>query len=121
MRWQDLRKSGNVEDQRGMSGKAMALGGGGIGTLVIIIIYALLGGDPNKLSSQLGSGQAGAPSQQGQAFSPEEQKLADFVSRVLGDTEDVWHSVFLEMGKEYREPKLVLFTGQVQSGCGFAS
>ena len=123
MRWQDLRKSGNVEDQRGGSGKAMALGGGGIVTLIVIIIYALMGGDPNKLANQLPQGQPqGNASPAGQTqFSAEDQQLADFVSRVLGDTEDIWHKLFVQMNRDYREPKLVLFTDNVRSGCGFAS
>jgi predicted metalloprotease len=133
MRWQDLRKSDNVEDRRSLSGRAMAVGGGGIGMLILIIIFALMGGDPAKLaqvvqqqggqSSQTAGGQAGGSSQtaNGKQFSAEEQQLADFVSRILGDTEDVWNKQFAAMGKKYEEPKLVLFTGQVQSSCGFAS
>ena len=118
MKWEDLRPSDNVEDQRGQfSGKAIALGGGGIGTLIIIIVYALLGGDPQKLVQQLPQRSTQAPAQ----VSPEDQKLADFVRHVLGDTEDVWHDLFKQMGREYRDPKLVLFTDRVQSGCGFAS
>jgi predicted metalloprotease len=122
MRWQDLRKSENVEDQRGGSGKAMALGGGGIVTLIVIILYAFMGGDPNKLANQLPQGQGNGAQPAGQTqFSAEDQQLADFVSRVLGDTEDVWHKLFVQMNRDYREPKLVLFTDSVRSGCGFAS
>ncbi|HEX3355425.1 MAG TPA: neutral zinc metallopeptidase [Tepidisphaeraceae bacterium] len=125
MKWQDLRPSDNVEDQRGSSGRTLALGGGGIVTVIVIIIYALLGGDPAKLAQQL-SQQQGGPSaslssSQQQQFSPEDQKLADFVSRILGDTEDVWPKVLQQVGKQYRNPKLVLFSDRVQSGCGFAS
>ena len=119
MRWQDLRPSGNVEDQRGISGKTLAMGGGGIGTIIIFLIYMFMGGDPSKLGSQLS--QPGAGQSQNQPLSAEDRQLGDFVSRVLGDTEDVWHSLFVKMGKEYREPKLVLFSDRVQSGCGFAS
>jgi predicted metalloprotease len=119
MRWQDLRRSGNVEDRRGASGKAIMLGGGGgIGLIIIIILVALLGGDPQALiqSGQIGFERAGE-----RQFSPEEEQLAEMVSAVLGDTEDVWNRLFQQMGRDYREPKLVLFTGQVQSACGFAS
>src|SRR5262245_25879065 len=120
MRWEDGRRSDNVEDQRGFSGRTLAAGSGGIGLLVIVLIYALLGGDPNQLLQQLPQ-QSGLPQQTSpQEFSPEEQKLADFVSVVLADTEDVWDKQFAEMGKQYRRPKLVLFSGQVNSGCGFA-
>ena len=124
MRWQDMRESNNVEDQRGnsagagmFSGRGLALGGGGIGTVVLVILYLLLGGNPQQLvqqpSQQMGPSRA--------QFSAEDQKLAEFVKHVLGDTEDVWHDIFKQMGKDYREPKLVLFTDHVQSGCGFAS
>lgn len=119
MRWEDLPRSDNVEDRRGSPGRAMLVGGGGIGTLAIIIIYALLGGDPKQLLQQLP--QAGYEQPSNQTFSPEEKQLADFVSAVLADTEDVWHKKFAEMGATYQDPKLVLFTGQVQSSCGFAS
>jgi uncharacterized protein len=127
MKWQDLRPSDNVEDQRGSSGRTLALGGGGIITVIVVIIYALLGGDPAKLAQQLSQQQGGpsaslSPGQQ-QQFSAEDQQLADFVSKILGDTEDVWPKVFQSqnVGVQYRDPKLVLFTGHVTSGCGFAS
>jgi predicted metalloprotease len=109
----------------------MAIGGGGIGLLIIMGIVWLLGGDPRQVAqiaqqspSGQGAGATAGPAQQAgdRQFSPEEQQMADFVSAVLGDTEDVWHRLFREqLHKEYREPKLVLFTGQVQSACGFAS
>jgi uncharacterized protein len=123
MRWQDMRPSDNVEDQRGnsgggmLSGRGMMIGGGGIGTLILVVLYLLMGGNPQQLAQQ--QSQQTAPN--AQQFSAEDQQLADFVRHVLGDTEDVWHQIFKGMGKEYRDPKLVLFTGSVQSGCGFAS
>jgi predicted metalloprotease len=123
MRWQDLRRSDNVEDRRGISGRSLALGGGGIGTLIIIILYALLGGDPRQLAQQLPQ-QSGAPSGQvadPSKLSPEDRQMGEFVRAVLGDTEDVWRKVFNDMGRAYREPRLVMFTGRVDSGCGFAS
>jgi predicted metalloprotease len=121
MRWQDMRPSDNVEDERGsgggISGKSIALGGGGIGGLIIVILYMLLGGNPQQLVQQ--QSPQGSPNPQ--QVSAEDQQLADFVRHVLGDTEDVWHKLFVDMNREYREPKLVLFTDRVQSGCGFAS
>jgi predicted metalloprotease len=119
MRWQDLRRSDNVEDQRGVSGKALAMGGGGIGTIIFVILYLLMGGNPQQLTQNLPQNSAQAPNSQ--QFSAEDQQLAEFVRHVLGDTEDVWHKLFVQMNREYREPKLVLFTDRVQSGCGFAS
>ena len=117
MLWQGRRESGNVEDRRGMSGGGLALGGG-IGSIVIGIIYLLLGGDPSEVVNQV------ARQQQTQSAVPrsaEEEKLADFTGVVLADTEDVWGEIFKENGKTYSEPKLVLFTEQTQSGCGFSS
>lgn len=117
MLWQGRRESGNVEDRRGMSGGGLALGGG-IGSIVIGIIYLLLGGDPSEVVNQV------ARQQQTQSAVPrsaEEEKLADFTGVVLADTEDVWGEIFKENGRTYSEPKLVLFTEQTQSGCGFSS
>lgn len=120
MRWQGRRQSDNVEDRRGMSPRGLAVGGG-LGTLVLVVIVALLGGDPRALLEQLpppGANPAGRPVQ----VNPAEQPLKDFVSVVLADTEDVWHELFRQqVRRDYREPKLVLFSGNVKSGCGVAS
>jgi len=95
--------------------------GGGCGLIIIIIIFALLGGDPVALLDQVGT--TTAPTQQSGpgTLSPEEDQLAQFVSVVLADTEDVWNELFRQQGKQYREPTLVLFSGSVQSACGYAS
>lgn len=122
MRWQTGRRSSNVEDRRGMSGRGAAgLGGGGL--LVLLLLAVVTGTNPLDLLQQAGpvAEMAGpsvsvAPEQ----FSAEEQRLADFSSVVLADTEDVWRELFAAMGETYREPKLVLFTGSVQSACGLA-
>lgn len=116
MRWTGRRGSSNVEDRRGMSGGKMAVGGG-IGTLAIVLIVWLLGGDPGQMLSNLDSGQ---PAQTVEA-SAEEDQMAQFVSVVLADTEDVWKMIFEQSGKNYREPTLVLFRGSVESACGYAS
>lgn len=121
MKWEDLRRSDNVEDQRGIGGGTMLAGGGGLVTLVVVILYALLGGDPKQLVQQLPQG-GGGGTQQAAPLSDEDKKLGDFASAVLGDTEDVWARVFKEqVGKPYRNPKMVLFSDQVQSACGAAS
>ncbi len=117
MLWQGRRESGNVEDRRGMSGGGM-LAGGGIGTIIIGIIYFLLGGNPSDITNQV------AQPQQTQSTvprSPEEEKLASFTRVILADTEDVWGAIFKENGQTYKQPKLVMFTQQTQSGCGFSS
>ena len=121
MRWRGERESSNVEDRRGMSGGGRIAIGGGIGTLIIIIIAVLLGADPQQFLRQVPT-DAPAPASQGpRNTSPQEDELKQFVSVVLGKTEDVWQDIFQQNGKTYREPTLVLFTGQVQSACGLGS
>lgn len=93
--------------------------GGGIGTIVIVIIVLLLGGDPAQLLDTMQSG--GTSTETGQLVTPEEDAMAQFVSVVLKDTETVWGKLFEQSGSSYRQPKLVLFRDQVQSACGFAS
>jgi predicted metalloprotease len=121
MRWRGERESSNVEDQRGMSGGGRIAIGGGLGTLVIIIIAVLLGADPRQLLQQVPTETQPSTSQSSRPANPKEEELKQFVSVVLGKTEDVWQEIFRQNGKEYREPKLVLFSDQVQSACGMAS
>ena len=109
MRWRDLRRSENVEDRRGKGG---LVAGGGVGALVLALVVWLAGGDPTALLQTGGS--------TSQVSSAEEEKLKDFVSVVLADTEDTWRELFRRMNREYRDPKLVLFSGSVQSACGIA-
>ena len=120
MRWRGERESGNVEDRRGFGGGRVAIGGG-IGTLIVIIIAVLLGADPQKILQQVPTGEPTTTSQGSRPPNPEEEELKKFVSVVLGKTEDVWQGVFQQNGRQYREPTLVLFTGQVQSACGMGS
>lgn len=118
MQWRGRRESGNVEDRRGMGGRGIALGG--IGTIVVVVIGLLLGQNPLELLQAVNQGQ---PAQQNEAYQPTaaEEEAAGFVKVVLADNEDVWHKIFQENGSEYVEPKLVLFTNSVESGCGGAS
>lgn len=121
MRWQGRRESENIEDRRGMRGGAMVVGGG-IGTILLILVMVLLGADPQKLINQLPQQPGAGAQQQGPVeASPEEEELKKFVATTLASTEDVWNQLFQETGGQYREPTLVLFRGQVQSACGFAS
>ena len=118
MRWRGERQSTNIEDRRGMSGGKIAVGGG-LGTIVILIIALLFGADPRQLLEQVPSN----PSSEVQSSRPlnaEEEELKQFVSVVLAKSEDVWNDVFRQSGRQYREPTLVLFTDQVQSACGMA-
>ncbi|MCA1556237.1 MAG: zinc metallopeptidase [Acidobacteria bacterium] len=119
MRWRGRRESTNVEDRRGMSRGGMAVGGG-LGTIVLIVVALLFGADPRELLDQT---QTGAPqeTQQGaRQVNPQEEELRKFTSVVLAETEDVWQQLFQQAGKRYREPTLSLFTGQTRSACGAA-
>jgi predicted metalloprotease len=118
MLWQGRRESENVEDVRGSGGRRLAVGGG-IGTVVLVAVYLLLGGDPMALLESQQQAQLSQPDQiDNQAPRDEASK---FVAVVLADTEDAWQEIFRQMGLQYEEPKLVLFTDLIQSGCGFAS
>jgi len=116
MKWQGREGSGNIEDRRGMSGGRMALGGG-IGTIILVLVVMLLGGDPKQI---LNSIQGGKDTEQ-TAPSKEEDQMAQFVSVVLKDTETVWGKLFEKSNLTYRQPKLVLFRGEIESACGLAS
>lgn len=112
------RTSDNVEDRRGMSTGKMAVGGG-IGTIVIVLLVMLLGGDPSQVVETMQQGEA---TESGPVTaSPEEEEMAYFVSVVLAGTEDVWTKIFQESNLVYRKPTLVLYRNQVQSACGYAT
>jgi uncharacterized protein len=102
-----------------MSRGGMAIGGG-LGGIVILVIALLLGADPSQLLEQLPSDGQTPAAQSSRPTNPEEEELRKFVGAVLGDTEDVWNDIFRQMGRQNREPSLVLFTDQVQSACGVA-
>ena len=118
MLWKGRRESGNVEDRRGMSRGGLAVGGG-LGTLVILLAAMFLGVDPSAILQQTGEEPASG-TQPARPTNAAEDELARFIKVVLADTEDVWTQVFRQTGRQYREPSLVLFTGQVQSACGIA-
>jgi len=127
VRWKDLRRSSNVRDVRGAGGygggrMGLPVGrglGGGVGLLVILVVVFLFGGPDAIL--QLFSGGAGAPSSdQGRPLSADDE-VSDFVARVLGSTEDVWGALFAQSGERYQAPELTIFSGSVQSACGYAS
>ena len=119
MLWQGRRQSSNVEDRRGMSAGGLAVGGGVIG-IIAVIVNLLLGGDVSQLPPELMPGQ-----QQSTQLSPTaeaaDNKRAEFVKVVLAETEDVWNNVFRQQGSAYQEATLVLFRDAVQSGCGSGS
>ena len=122
MRWEDRRRSENVEDRRGMSPGGMVVGGGA-GLLIIFLIATLFGADPGQILDQMQRTQVETEEGGGppQPIDPAQEEKKQFVSVILADTEDVWGQVFQQMGKTYEEPHLVLFSGAVESACGLAS
>lgn len=125
MRLEGRRESGNVIDARGSSGRGMMLGGGGLATLVIIILAAIFGVDPRPLLQNMPQGGGGAAVDQAEPINPAEDPQADlvvFVKKILADTEDTWSELFQDqVGKQYQPAELVLFRDSIQSGCGGAS
>ncbi|MFO7553948.1 MAG: neutral zinc metallopeptidase [Desulfobacterales bacterium] len=120
MRWRSGRRSDNIEDRRGIR-LSRGVKGGGIGMLLLVIVAMYFGIDPSILLQQ-GSEMGGGSSVQTLPVqsSAADNELAEFVSVVLADTEDTWRSLFKQMGGTYEEPNLVLFTGMVESACGYA-
>jgi predicted metalloprotease len=120
MRWHTGRRSSNIEDRRRIRIPRKAAGGG-IGIIVIALVAMYFGVDPTIFLNQQGPTSTSVSSYTtAKPISPAENQLADFVSVVLADTEDTWHVLFNKMGKVYREPYLVLFSGAVESACGYA-
>ena len=125
MRWDQFRRSDNVEDTRGQGGMPGGAGGLGIGTIVVLgLIGWALGIDPRVLiqgAEDLSQGQPSQYERQNPARTgTPEDRVGQFVAAVLGDTEDRWTEIFTQTGRTYRAPKLRLFSGAAQSACGFA-
>jgi uncharacterized protein len=119
MRWTEGRRSDNVEDRRGLRVSRGTMGGG-IGTVILVLVAMYFGVDPSMLLNQVQTGNGPAVETRRDARPAEEDQLAEFVSVVIADTEDTWRDLFQRSGKVYRDPKLVLFTGAVESACGSA-
>ena len=122
MRWGDLRRSENVEDRRGMGGGGGFRGGGlGIGGLILVGLLAWATGiDPRIILGGIETIQGpggGAPVQEGKQGAPADE-TGQFVSAVLGSTEDVWTQIFQQQGQAYQKPRLVLFSGSTPTACG---
>ncbi len=119
MRWRGRTQSGNVEDRRGGGGNKKLIGGG-IGGIVITLLIVLITQDPSALLQLADQAPANQPGLSYQQLAAQEDK-AEFTAVVLKDTEDVWDSLFAEvLGSAYVQPKLVLFSDLVESGCGRA-
>src|SRR5262249_8095537 len=141
MLWRRGRRSDNVEDRRGAGGGFGGLGGGlgggfggprrgvgiggGLGLVVIVVLALLFGVDSTALLQGVdGTGgyqteDSRQPGQNGSDTAATDEKK-EFVSHVLGDTEDTWNTLFQQLGRTYQDPRLVLFSGAIQSACGFA-
>lgn len=125
MKWQGRRKSGNLEDRRGMGTQSKVVAGGGI-IAVVIILLQLFGGETGQtiapILEQINQQQTQSVQSTGRQLTAEEIEIGDFVGTVLADTEDVWNNLFRQNNLgAYKEPKMVLFTQQVTSACGRAS
>ena len=141
MRWLGGRESSNIEDRRGMGGgMGVPVGIGGLGAVAVVVIGLFLGIDPSILLGMLGddpSRQTQTRRSDGPGYGPSapsasrqgqwqgqgagDDRMTRFVSVVLADTEDVWRQTFQDMGRNYQDPKLVLYTRSVESACGMAS
>jgi uncharacterized protein len=118
MRWQGRKESDNIEDRRGIR-SSRGIIGGGLGSIILILIVLFLGGNPKDIMNLLQSEQTSQST--GYQATAEEEQLANFVSVTLAETEDTWEKIFREQQKVYIKPKLVLFTDQIESACGFSS
>lgn len=124
MRMTGRRQSTNVDDRRGQSGGGMKIGGGIGGAIIVFIIAYLMNGHDasSALQTAIEQGASSSSVQQTEyVASAQEEELATFCKQILAGTEDVWSAEFSKMGRTYEPPRLVLFTGSVQSGCGGAS
>ncbi len=122
MRWGDQRQSTNIEDRRGMGGRGIAVGGGGIGVLILAVAIYLCGGDPSQLLQNAPiQGEVPAPGTTANKVVSQDENRK-FVGAIMGNLEDAWRQILPQQGRvRYQDPKLVLFTGQVSSACGYAS
>lgn len=122
MKLDGRRVSTNVDDRRGRGGAAKATGLGLGGILIVGVITLLLGGDPVEVINDIQQ-MGGLGTELAEVYSPsaEEEELAVFAKQILAGTEDVWTAIFEQNGLQYKAPKLVLFSGSVQSGCGGAT
>ena len=118
MKWTNDR-SDNVEDRRGKGGGKGMMIGGGLGTIVMVLVVMFLGGDPSTVLNNSGVMQGQAQTEQRQ-LTEEELKTYEFVRMVTAETEETWTEIFQEHGLEYRKPKVVMFEQVTQSGCGTA-
>ena len=121
MKWQGRRESGNMEDRRGMGSSGKIVAGGGVIGLIILLINMFGGSDLQNLTPVLEQFNEGSQTTTERPLTEEEQQKGKFMRVLLADTENVWTQIFQENGMTYTNPKMVLFSSQVQTGCGAAS
>ena len=121
MKWQGRRESGNMEDRRGMGSSGKIVAGGGVIGLIILLINMFGGSDLQNLTPVLEQFNEGSQTTTERPLTEEEQQKGKFMRVLLADTENVWIQIFQENGMTYTNPKMVLFSSQVQTGCGAAS
>lgn len=125
MKWQGKRQSGNLEDRRGMGSKGKLVAGGGI-VAVVVILLQLFGGETGQqlapIIDQINQGSSSTQQVQQRELTAQEKEMGSFMATILGYTEDTWSQIFRENNLgSYKEPKMVLFTDAVSTGCGNAS
>jgi predicted metalloprotease len=123
MKWQGRRQSDNVEDRRGMSSGGKTLVGGGIIGIIILLVN-IFGGENAQFITPVLEQMQGSQSNQTEAAAPlskEDEEMGNFVRVNLADNEDIWSKIFAENGMAYKNPKLVLFRGSVETACGGAT
>ncbi len=122
MKWLGGRQSDNVEDRRGLSGGKVAVGGGVIG--IIILLLNVFGGENGQTIGNVLEQMQGGQQTQTEAAAPlskEDEEMGNFVRVMLRYNEDTWTKIFAQHGMTYEKPKLVLFRGSVNTACGGAS
>jgi predicted metalloprotease len=121
MKWEGEEQSSNIEDRRSLGKTGLAIGG--LGGLIIVLVGAFLGLSPEKLNQLIGNAPGGGGGDNGQAERPlsaEEERAGKFAATILRFTEKVWDEQFQKAGKKYEYPHMVLFSHEVQTGCGAA-
>jgi uncharacterized protein len=122
MKWQGRRQSDNLEDRRGMSGKGKAIAGGGMIGIVVLLLNIFGGETGRTIAPMLEQFNQGSSTQTEQReLTASEKEEQAFVATVLADNEDVWTKIFQENGMSYKKPKVILFSGGVDTACGSAS
>lgn len=121
MKWIGRRQSDNVDDRRGMSGSGKTIIGGGVLGIIILLLNAFGGENGQMIGNILQQTQGQTAPTEERALTPEEIKEGEFIKTLLADNEDIWSKIFEENNLTFEAPKLVLFSGQVQTACGGAS